>query len=119
VWADELSRRSLFDAFTARRTYALTGARIVLRFYVNGRPMGSEIAASGDYRLEAEVYAPSEIKEVQFLKNAELVHKKAIGDTCIKAVYTDTGVSDSGLFYHCRIVLSDGNLAVSSPVWIS
>jgi mycothiol synthase len=41
VWAKELTRRSLFEALWARRTVALTGARIVLSFTVNGAWMGS------------------------------------------------------------------------------
>ena len=36
VWAPELSRESIFDALRDRWCYATTGARIVLKFTVNG-----------------------------------------------------------------------------------
>ena len=41
VWADELTRGGIWDALTARRTYALTGDRIALQFALNGQPMGA------------------------------------------------------------------------------
>src|SRR5262249_8518337 len=39
VWASSLTRRAIFEAIRARRTYALTGARMVVSFSVNGTPM--------------------------------------------------------------------------------
>ena len=123
VWAEELTRRSLFEAFLARRTYALTDTRIVLRFSVNGAAMGSEIPFTEERKMAVSVWAPTPIKEVQFLKNTELwkVHSPN-GKTSGKQIEikdTDNVEERRGDFYHCRVVLKDGNLAVSSPVWIS
>ncbi|MFO7900541.1 MAG: GNAT family N-acetyltransferase, partial [Planctomycetota bacterium] len=53
VWAGALTRRALFDALRARRTVALTGARIALRLSVNGAPMGSELPLARERRLVA------------------------------------------------------------------
>ncbi|MFW6227893.1 MAG: DUF3604 domain-containing protein [Alkalispirochaeta sp.] len=41
VWATELTRDALWDAFTARRVYGVSGDRITLRFEMDNRPMGS------------------------------------------------------------------------------
>ena len=45
IWSLELTRQSLFDAAKVRRCYGTTGARIVVRFSIDWKPMGSKIAA--------------------------------------------------------------------------
>ena len=42
---DDFSRDGIFEAISARRTYALTGDRIELDFTVDGAPMGATIEA--------------------------------------------------------------------------
>ena len=46
VLAVENTREEIWDALYARRTYATTGARIVLDFKVNQQHMGSWIEAA-------------------------------------------------------------------------
>ena len=120
VWAEKLTRRSLFEAFMSRRTYALTGARIVLRFAVNDAVMGSEIPPAGSYTLEAEVWAPETIGKVEFMRCGEVLHTGLpSADTArlqIEDVPPDTALP---LFYHCRVTLAGGDLAVCTPVWIN
>jgi hypothetical protein len=43
VWAHDVSPSSLIEAIRKRRTYAITGDRIVLDFTLNDHPMGSEL----------------------------------------------------------------------------
>ena len=45
VTAPELTREAIFDGLYQRRTYATTGARILLDFRVNDAPMGTETTA--------------------------------------------------------------------------
>ncbi len=116
VWADRLSRRALFQGLYARRTYALTGARIVLRFTVNGEPMGSETGPSENADIQIDAWAPNTIAKVEVLKNACLLRAfDQSGDECHVQMTDRTG---GAAFYHCRATLADGNLAVCSPVWL-
>ena len=55
VWAKSLTRRDVFAALRARRTYALTGARVVLKMTVNGAWMGSEIPLADRAQIEIDV----------------------------------------------------------------
>ncbi len=43
VWAEDLTRSALWDAFEARRVYGVTGDRISLRFHLDDLPMGSVV----------------------------------------------------------------------------
>jgi len=116
VWAERLSRRDLFAALWARRTYALTGARIVLRVMVNGAWMGSELPVSDRAEIQIDAWAPGTIGMVELLKNTRVIRRfEPNRDECHIEIEDQTG---GAAFYHCRITQTDGQLAVSSPVWI-
>lgn len=116
VWAPELTRRALFDALYARRTVALTQARILLWMTVNGAPMGSEIEAADKAVIHLNVQACGPIASVELMKNAE----------CHKTFTPQADVFDTTLedpcqgpaFYHARVTQKNGHLAVCSPVWV-
>lgn len=120
VWAEALTRRALFEAFRARRTYALTGARIVLRFSVNDALMGSEIPSSHSYLLRAEVWASDRIKSVQLMRDGEVLHEETpLDEVCCVEFEDKPGKGAPPAAYHCRVTQQDGHLAVCSPVWVA
>jgi hypothetical protein len=55
VWAEVLTREALWEAFLARRTYAVTGDKIACRLTVNDAPMGSAVAADRTRRVAVDV----------------------------------------------------------------
>ena len=116
VWAEQLTRRSLFEALRARRTYALTGARIALQFTVNGARMGSELPAAVRCELVGEVWAPEGIAEIRFLRNGATVYSEKPGARQARVEWVDDAPEPA--FYHCRVTQTDGHLAVCSPVWV-
>ncbi len=116
IWAETLTRRSLFNALYNRHTCALTGARIILKFTVNGALMGSELPASDTARLCVDVWAPAPIARVELIKNTRRLQTfTPDSDTCRVELDDETG---GPAFYHCRVTQSDGHLAVCSPVWL-
>ncbi len=117
VWAEKLTRRSLFEAFMARRTYALTGPRIALRFSVNGAMMGSEVPFAEERSISAEVWAPERIEQIEFLRNSEVVFRENPGERHCIAQWFERRLNHND-YYHCRVTQTDGHLAVCSPVWI-
>ncbi len=75
VWANELTRDSLWEAIAARRTYALTGDRIALQFSVNGRAMGSVLPATPERHIEASVVGGAPLDYVEVLWNNRPIHR--------------------------------------------
>ncbi|MBS3763749.1 MAG: GNAT family N-acetyltransferase [Planctomycetes bacterium] len=118
VWAEKLTRRSLFDALMARRTYALTGDRIVLRFAVNGEPMGSELPPTDGRKIEIEVWGTDTIESVQLLRNGTVIEENAPGSDTFELEYEEKRAETRADFYHCRITQQNGGMAVCSPVWV-
>jgi len=123
VWAEGLTRRDLFGALRARRTVALTGARMVVRFTVNGAPMGAEIPACERVRIRVDAWTPGRIAQVQVLKNTRLVQtpdrSRKTCQVLDRECHLELEDAPGGpAFYHCRVVQDDGHLAVCSPVWV-
>jgi mycothiol synthase len=118
VWAESLTRRSIFEALWARRTYALTGARIVLEFSVNGSPMGSEIPPADEAQTVVEAHAPRDLAKVEIMRNGDVLHTASPGKPDCRLELSDRPDASATTFYHCRVTQEDGQLAVCSPVWV-
>jgi hypothetical protein len=73
VLATSCTREAIWDAFAARRTYAVTGDRILLEFTCNGAPMGSEIAADGPRRLRVAVDGMDALDRIELLRNGRVI----------------------------------------------
>jgi GNAT superfamily N-acetyltransferase len=116
VWASALTRAGLFEAFMARRTVALTGARIVLRFTVNGEPMGSEQALAPKRACAIEAWGTDTIARVELWKNGEPRKTWTPGRETCRLSFTDRDPAPA--FYHIRLIQADGHLAVCSPAWV-
>jgi hypothetical protein len=75
VLATELTRKAIFDALRDRRTYAVTGDRILLDFRLNGRLMGREVPYTRRRELAVSATGWDQIDRVEILKNNRVVHR--------------------------------------------
>jgi hypothetical protein len=73
VLADDLSRQSLWDAFTARRVYGVTGDRIELDYTLNGAEMGSQIEMDGPRHIHIAVRGLDELDRIELLRNGRVI----------------------------------------------
>ncbi len=76
VLAPDLSRKSIMEALFARRTYAVTGDRILLRFHLNGKLMGSELPYTRTRRIQVSVAGWDQVDRVEVLKNNRVIHRE-------------------------------------------
>lgn len=119
VWADELTRESLLAALKERRCYGTTGARIVVRFSIDGRPMGSSVTPSGPtVRAAIEVWGTDEIESVELVTSGRAIKSLPLhrGEDHL-ATTTDLPAS-APTHYYLRITQADGERAWTSPVFI-
>ncbi len=75
VKVHELSREAIFDAIKNRRTYAVTGDRIELDFFLNGSMMGQSIPYTRDREIHASVNGWDQIDRVEVVKNGRVIHR--------------------------------------------
>jgi hypothetical protein len=120
VWAEDLTRKSLYEAFKARRTYALTKERVVLLFTVNDSIMGSEIVLDDEYKISLDAWSPINIEKIQILLNSKILYEETIKDLfChMKKTFASDNFKQND-FIHARVVLENGEPVVCSPVWIN
>ena len=71
LYAEELTRKSLWDALKARRCYAVTGDRIALRFH--DAWMGDEATDAGTRQIRFSVTGSDSIAKVEVIKNGRPV----------------------------------------------
>ena len=125
IYAEKLTRQSLFDALTSRRVFATTDDRTILEFSVNGNIMGSEIVSEGLPLIEGAVYSHNPVKRVEIIKfdgkrySVDSIPLTA-GESQVAFSMIDSQFVRSS-FYYLRVV-SKGNVndrfSWSSPVWV-
>lgn len=117
VWAENLTREKIWEALYSRRCYGTTGARIILNFTLNEKPMGSEIKETGERRMKVEVHATAEIRTIEIIKNNKNIHvyQGKESDETIEYVDKKDRKVD---FYYVRVYQKDGSIAWSSPIWV-
>jgi len=91
AYATELTRKALWEALWARRTYAVTGDRIELEFSVDGHIMGSAYTNPGPRRLKVKVKGDDLLDQVELVKNNRVLHRThAVLNHRFKALGEDT-----------------------------
>jgi hypothetical protein len=76
IWASKLTRESLWEALWQRRTYAVTGDRIRLEFFVNDSPMGSEIELTSKRNIKVGIEAMDDLDVIEVIKNGQIIHRE-------------------------------------------
>lgn len=75
VFAQRLTRRSLWEAFLARRVFAATGDKIDARLFVDDAWIGSTVTAPGRRRLRVSVRGIDALDKVEVLKNGRVIRR--------------------------------------------
>jgi hypothetical protein len=138
VYATELTREAIFEALKNRRTYAVTGRRLLLHFDVNGSLMGSRLMLqSRQYpRLSVKVVGTQDLDFVEVLRWEERNGVYTNGHPAFTALlkthgtgrhfhrqFVDSTFSGSSLYYVRVKQMRTGTSgpeawAWSSPIWV-
>jgi len=72
VFAEDLTRRSLWEAFKKRRAYGVTGDRIRLYFSINGHIMGEIFDSENPAKINVEAIGSHAIDKIEIIRNGRL-----------------------------------------------
>lgn len=75
VYASELTHQSLWEAFKARRIYAVTGDRIVIDFGISDAFMGDELKEAGRREIDFSILGEDLIDYVDLIKNNRVIKR--------------------------------------------
>ena len=117
VWCRSLDRRHVFDALWNRRVYGTTGPRILLRFAIDGHPMGSEATLRQGAIAQIQTASDVPITRIDLVKDgddfrSERTNKRDV--RCQMEIDPDDGAAS----YYVRVTREDGETAWSSPIWV-
>ncbi len=121
VWAETFDREGIFRALWERRCYGTTGARIVLEFFLNDAPMGSEVKldVSAERKLKIRAETCSPVNKVVIVKNAKEIHVDTPKGESVYFEWVDSnGMERESDYYYFRLMQDDGEIAWSSPIWV-
>ena len=91
------------------------GGRIGLDFRINGHYMGEEICDTGDRTIYYKITPDAPIKKVTLVKNGrDYIMLQGTAETVI----FDYRAEKDTDYYYLRVVLADGRMAWSSPIWV-
>lgn len=116
VYVPSLTPDAIFEAFRKRRTFALTGSRIVVDFRCNGRLMGEEIEGADRLRFTAYAASPDSIVAAKIVSAKRAVYEHPMGAP-EAAFEWETMAPDSEAYYYLKVETAKGDFAWSSPIW--
>jgi hypothetical protein len=132
VYAKSLTRKDIFEGLISRRTFATTGPRMIITFYVNNTLMGDECSLSpGDGRvISGRVVTCDRIEKIEIVRNGEtayVIDGKNANDLTVQWEDTDPLealaptreiTEERFTYYYLRIQTVNGDFGWSSPVWV-
>lgn len=116
--APKLDRDSIWEALYQRNVYATTGARILLSFSANETPMGQSTVLDGFPRINIEAHGTAVIEKVDLISGGEVIHTFYPEALDFTTAFIDGEFSGQD-YYYIRLVQADGEMAWSSPVWVT
>jgi hypothetical protein len=75
VWAKDLRAESLFEAIRERRTFAVSGDRILLEVTLNGKPMGAELPFATEREFDVRVEGQDPLEMVELIRNGRVIQR--------------------------------------------
>ncbi len=121
IFAPELTREALLDALRARRCYGTTAARIFLDVRVNGHLMGEEIDVRKDEPIivTAKAIGAGDIDRIELCRSNQFIYNRPGRGRDAAFTFTDLKPLDGTSYYYVRVQQEDGELAWTSPVWVT
>ncbi len=118
AYVEEFTREGLIEAFKARRTCAATD-KIFIELSCDKHLMGEVFQTTGEPALTFRVEGTAPIARVTIVRNERNHHIIEPGAKSVSSTWTDEAPLKGENRYYLRIEQSDGNMAWSSPLWIT
>ena len=121
VMCEELTPSALLEALRARRTYATSGERIVLRANLAGSPMGSDVPASlvRDHAgLYLEIIGTQPLVRLELIGPEGILSSEPLGGLLEFRGAFEVPPLEVGTWLYVRVEQADRSQAWSSPFWV-
>ena len=135
IWAEKLTKKSIWNALNDRKCYGTTGPRVIIEFYLDSYFMGDIIELNKEKRLAKTrilnigIISPINIIKLEIIRNNGVFHKILINrftfvkrfedNVPLKIIFlTHISQKERFIFYYLRFFLENDHMAWSSPIWV-
>jgi len=115
VYAENLTREAIFDAYFKRHVYGTTNARIRLLFTGNDKLMGSVLNTNEPKKFFIDVVGEKPLKMVELFRNGDFYKRFYPQGISFKTEFTAPERGKDN--WYVRATQLDNHIAYSSPVW--
>jgi hypothetical protein len=122
VYSPELTREAIWEALKKRQVYGTSGPKIILNFRVADSPMGSEVnwdKSAGGLPIAVRVVACDDIEKIEIIRDGEPVFTAKGDGVFAQILIEDPEPPEGTSWYYVRVLQKDGQMAWSSPVWVT
>jgi hypothetical protein len=116
VYAKDISLESFFEAMKARRVFATTGVRMILRTEADGHVMGSEYTTSSAPTISVDVTSTGPLLSVRLHRGLDCIHDVPLERTAVpnkvRLIWNGSSrmTSYSGIVYDGRLEVTGGRI---------
>ncbi len=118
VYVEEFTREGIIEGFKARRTCAATD-KIFVELRNGEHLMGAVIEMEGKPELFFHIEGTAPVKRLTIVRNEVNHHLSEPNTKSVTASWTDEAPLAGENRYYLRVEQDDGNMAWSSPLWIT
>lgn len=123
IWADELSRESLWQSVWNRDVFATSADRIYLDFSLKSASneshrMGRIVSNKGELVLNAYIIGKTDKLDVVIIRDNQEIYNTRTSNGLIELNFTDNPEVGEH-FYYLRVSQDNGERAWSTPIWVS
>ncbi len=120
--AEEFTREGMLDAMKKRHSYGATDNIILdYRLRTGGREylQGDILTADGDFRLSVRVIGTTPIRQIDIIRDQTFLYNRQNLEADVSLEFADADVEPGEHLYYVRVIQVDGNMAWSSPIWVT
>ena len=120
LFAPELTRHAVWDAFKKRHVYGTSGEKIILFSRTADAPMGSEVVWT-DKSVPVVVHAvgTDAIEAVEVIRNGAVCFRHECDGLEVVLLVEDPDPPVGTSWYMTKVTQENGSMAWSSPVWVT
>lgn len=121
ILTEDCSREGVHEALRKRLVYATNGARILLRFSIDGEPMGRVLSVSEDapesHKLVLWAIGTDQLDRLEFIRNGSVVETHLCKGELEKFWRIEIPRLQPGDYVYMRVQQLNGGAAWTSPVF--
>ena len=118
VYVENFTREGIIEGFKVRCSIAATD-KIFVEFSCNGQAMGSVFETEGKPEMKCFINGTAALKRVTLVRNETNHQVWEPGKREFAGAFTDSSPLVGENRYYLRVEHTDGNMAWSSPVWVT